>query len=79
MLQRDGKRCSVVLNDQSIGTTGQKIFQTQGCFDDQLFGVNRWSLQGYDLVLEDGFGKRRITLRATGPNLLKGGGFTLTR
>lgn len=50
-----------------------------GCFGDPLFGVTRWSLRGTELVLTDGFNRSLVSLRATGPNRLEGGGVTMWR
>ena len=45
--------------------------QTMGCSGD-LFGVTRWSLRGYELILSDAFGNRQIRLRPTAVNRLDG-------
>ncbi|MEM6910355.1 MAG: AprI/Inh family metalloprotease inhibitor [Verrucomicrobiota bacterium] len=79
VVQADGKRCTMTLQANKIPATNQYRLTTGGCFHEDLFGISRWSLEGYNLVIQDAFGDKRHSLSVTGPNVLKGGGLTLTR
>jgi hypothetical protein len=79
VVQPDGKRCTLTFRENRIPASDQYSLVSGGCFHGSLFGVNRWSLRGREVVIEDAFGRKRHVLRVTGPNVLEGGGLTLTR
>lgn len=73
----DNRECRLSLR-QAATSAAPAMVQNQGCFGD-LLGVSRWSLRGNDLVLADGFGNVKATLRATARNRLEGNNVTMWR
>ncbi len=65
-----GRTCSVDLKSTQIG--GSYGAWTRLCSSQELFGVQKWQMRGYDLVLLDAVGQPKATLRATAPNRLDG-------
>jgi len=73
----NNRQCRLVLRAPA-NASAPAMVQNQGCFQ-ELFGVNRWSLRGSELVLTDAFGKQLASLRATERNRLEGGGVVMSR
>lgn len=67
---QSGRTCSVDLNSTASG--GTYGAWTRLCSSSELFGVHKWQLRGYDVVLLDLMGQPKATLRATAPNRLDG-------
>lgn len=74
----ENRECRMTLRAAPTPTATAQA-STFGCFGQPLFSVNRWSLRGNELVLTDGFNTPLVSLRATGPNRLEGGGVVMFR
>lgn len=74
----ENRECRVTLRPAATQNSASQA-STFGCFGQPLFSVNRWSLRGNELVLMDGFNNALVSLRATGPNRLEGGGVVMFR
>ncbi|ESR24063.1 AprI/Inh family metalloprotease inhibitor [Lutibaculum baratangense] len=69
MSDPSGRACTIDLKNTSVGGTYQAW---SSMCSGELFGIQKWQLRGYDVVLLDLMGKPKATLRATQPNRLDG-------
>lgn len=74
----ENRECRVTLRPAATPNAASQA-STFGCFGQPLFSISRWSLRGNELVLTDGFNNPLVSLRATAPNRLEGGGVVMFR